>query len=649
MLSKQNIGEMLSAGLGPLTYRLRTELGGEVWHWNPRGSWSDESHHCGYWTSSSSIATPITISYGYRLPRRGNTIDQANNDGYSRISDGDENSFWKSNPYLDSYFTHEDPSGTGVIEAHPQWIVIDLGKRKQLNTIRIQWGAPYARQFQIEYWSGNDPMHLHFDQQDEWRTFPQGVISDCSGGDSTIRLTNSTISAQFVRVLMTHGSGTTMQPSTDIRDRLGFSVREIGVGNTDDAGHFEDYVLHNPEHHQTIIYVSSTDPWHRAEDVDYRTEQPGLDFVLQSKLTNHLPVLMPVGVFYDTPENAVAEVKYLLARKYQLEGVELGEEPDGQWASPEDYAALYIATAKRLRNLSSKLKIGGPSLQNFDAHLLTWPDQSGNRSWMNRFLRFVQTAHSPFDFFSFEYYPFDDVCGVGGPQLLEVPRRLQEMLSSLHDDGVPSEIPWLMTEFGYSVFAGRQEVDIEGALFHADTVGTFLTAGGSKAYLYGYEPDRLTDELNCSWGNLMMLQMPNGAEKLNRLSTYYSAGLIARDWMQPADGIHELYPVVIEPADAPITAYATHRPDKQWALLAINKDPTRSAQLAVHFHSSEGTSKFLGEVTITQFSRKQYRWQDDGENGRPMLSNPPEQIRRRESEYYELPPYSISVMRGNVQ
>ena len=43
------------------------------------------------------------------------------------------------------------------------------------------------------------------------------------------------------------------------------------VGNTDDAGHFADYVVHNPEHHQTIIYVSSTDPWHRAEDIDYKT------------------------------------------------------------------------------------------------------------------------------------------------------------------------------------------------------------------------------------------------------------------------------------------------------------------------------------------------------------------------------------------
>jgi hypothetical protein len=332
ILSDKNITEMLSAGLGPLTYRLRTELAGEVWHWNPRGSWSDEAGQRGYWTSSSSITSPINVSYGYRLPRRGNTIDQANNDGYSRICDGDENSFWKSNPYLDPYFTGENE------DSHPQWIVIDLGTVKPVNSIRIQWGMPYARQFQIEYWTGNDPMHLHIDRSDDWRVFSKGLTTNSSGGDVTIRLSSSTIPAQFVRVRMTRSSATSTQSSEDIRDRLGFAVREIGLGQTNDAGHFEDYIRHNPERNQTIIYVSSTDPWHRAEDIDYKTEQPGLDFILQSKLTNRLPVLVPVGVLYDTPDNAVAEIRYLLARKYSLEGVELGEEPDGQWASPEDFA-----------------------------------------------------------------------------------------------------------------------------------------------------------------------------------------------------------------------------------------------------------------------------------------------------------------------
>src|SRR5438552_17016101 len=218
MFTDRNTAEMLSAGLGPLTYRLRTELAGEVWHWNPRGTWSDPVHQCGYWTSDDSLGEPINLSYGYRLPRRGNTIDQANNDGYSRISDGDENSLWKSNPYLDPYFTHEDE------EAHPQWIVIDLGARKPVNSIRIQWGAPYARQFQVEYWGGSDPMHLHFDQTDEWRTFPQGVVSDSAGSDLTVRLTNRTISAQFVRTRMTHGSSKITQSSTDDRDLLGYAV-----------------------------------------------------------------------------------------------------------------------------------------------------------------------------------------------------------------------------------------------------------------------------------------------------------------------------------------------------------------------------------------------------------------------------------------
>src|SRR5256712_11483434 len=144
-LSPANITAMLSAGFKPLTYRLRTELAGEAWHWNPNGSWSDPTRRQGYWTSTSELGDPIHVCYGYRLPRRGNTIDQANDDGYSRLDDGDTASFWKSNPYLDEHFTGEKNS------RHPQWIMIDLGARRQINVARILWAEPFATDFEVEF------------------------------------------------------------------------------------------------------------------------------------------------------------------------------------------------------------------------------------------------------------------------------------------------------------------------------------------------------------------------------------------------------------------------------------------------------------------------------------------------------------------
>ena len=378
---------------------------------------------------------------------------------------------------------------------------------------------------------------------------------------------------------------------------------------------------------------------------------------MRSKLTNNLPALVAVGVLYDTPENAVAEIQYLLRRNYSMEGIELGEEPDGQWVSPEDYAALYTGVTRRLAELKSPLKVGGPSLQNFEDQLLTWADASGNRSWMNRFLKYIQGAGVPFDFFSFEFYPFDNVCADPAPQLLKIPKSLGAMFTSLRADGVPSNIPWLITEYGYSVFGGRPEVDIEGALFNADTVGAFLSLGGAKPYLYGYEPNYLQDELKCSWGNLMMLQLSPKSDQLNRLSAYYAAQLLTKEWMQPANEQHEMFPVTVNDTKngvqrvtrPTVSAYAVRRPDKQWALLAINKDPKRAAQLNVEFNlpGAKQPLSFVGQVEVIQFSRAQYVWRADGPNGHPIRSLPPSHV-TLEASSYELPPYSLTVIRGKV-
>jgi hypothetical protein len=211
-----------------------------------------------------------------------------------------------------------------------------------------------------------------------------------------------------------------------------------------------------------------------------------------------------------------------------------------------------------------------------------------------------------------------------------------------------------MTEYGYSVFGGLPEVDIEGALFNADTVGAFLTLGGSKPYLYGYEPNYLQDELKCSWGNLMMLQLNPKSVQVNRLSAYYAGQLITKEWMQPKDEPHEIFPVAIKlrnsSSSRPITAYAVRRPDKQWALLAINKDPKRTAQLNVEFDfpGAKQPARFIGKVELIQFSRQQYAWHAAGQNGRPIRSLPPTHFTQDGASSFGLPPYSLTVLRGNV-
>ena len=218
---------MRLAGLRPLTYRLRTELAGEAWHWNPKGTWSDAAHRQGYWTSDSKPAEPIKLSYGYRLPRRGNTIDQANDDGYSRIDDGDVRTFWKSNPYLDEHFTGEKNS------LHPQWLMIDLGELKPINAIRIDWAEPFAKKFLVQYGDFVGEEDLSQRLPTDWHEFPAGNIQTTTAGRQPIKLSEQTCKfATFVCAWMKARAPACAGQKT-FATALGFAIREIYLGTID--------------------------------------------------------------------------------------------------------------------------------------------------------------------------------------------------------------------------------------------------------------------------------------------------------------------------------------------------------------------------------------------------------------------------------
>jgi len=641
---------MASAGLGAVDYRLRTELGVAAWHFNPLGQWSDPAQHAGYWTSSSVPGPPFVASYGYDLPRRGDSVDQANDTGYSRLDDGSLKTFWKSNPYLDAYYTHE---------SHPQWVLVDLGSRHPLDALRIAWGEPYARSLRVQWWQG--PRAL--DQAPgRWRDFqpsagagrslPAGHSAEIPGrpGVQTLRLARRPLSVRFVRVLLTRSSHTAPPGSRDVRDRLGFAIRELYLGRLEGT-RFLDLVRHGASGHtQTATYASSTDPWHAADNLDRNYEQPGFETVMGSGLTHGLPVLVPVPVLYDTPNNAVAELRYLRALHVPIVGVELGEEPDGQYASPEDYGALYLQFARAIHSYDPRLRLGGPGYQTSIPDFIAWPDAHGERSWTRRFVDYLRAhgALGQLGFFSFEWYPFDNGCGPVGPQLARAARMLAEVMHSQAVDGLPSRIPRIITEYGYSSYATRDEVELAGAVLDADVAAEFLALGGQRAYLYGYEPSELIDERHgcSSWGNLTLLQASPRGKQLAPVAAYWGTRLLTHSWAQPGAHHNEML-ATSAIGGAPVAVYALRRPDRRLAVLLLNKDPRSRHAVKVELSAGGRHRALTGPLTFEQLSSAQYRWQAAGKEGYPRRDRPPARLLLGAAPAeLELPPLSITVLRS---
>jgi hypothetical protein len=636
MLTPHNIAAMRSAGLRPLTYRLRTELGIEAWHWNPVGSWSDPNHRQGYWTSSDRLGQPIAMSWGYKLPRRGDTVDNANDADYSRLTDGDEQSFWKSNPYLDTSYLRDG-------QPHWQWLIVRLPTPEPVDTIRIDWATPYAIRYEVQYWTGPN------EYGGRWETFPHGVVEHGVGGDALLHLADQPVTARFVRVLLEQGSQTALPGAHDWRDKAGFAVREIALGRTE-GGRFVDLVKHALSHkEQTFTHVSSTDPWHRAVDRDADLEQVGLDRIYASSLGNGEPIMLPVGLLFDTPDNAAAELRYVQRRGYPLRQVELGEEPDGQYGEAEDYGALYLALAERLKAENPGVAFGGPSLQSAltDVELNSDPD----RSWNSHFIRYLQARGRLGDlgFFSFEHYPFDDICGDIHARLIEQNHLMHRLMTRLADEGVPRDIPWVISEYGFSAYSGRAMSEMPSALLMANIIGQFLSEGGDAAYLFGYEPNVPTNQhLPCAgYGNMMLHLADAKGQAAQPMPSYYTARLITGNWLMASGGQHEILPSTVEGIPGEwVKAYAIRRPDHRLGLLLINRSPKSAYTVQLATRDQQGQTVPIADgAEVSQYGPAQYTWQDDGPHSHPVRNNPPVQSRLAKSNpFVTLPAESLTVV-----
>lgn len=652
------VKQCLAAGWGPITYRQNTELSIGAWHWNPNGTWSDAANKRGYFTGSTELKGPIRHSYGYPLPHRGNTRNGGAEHGYSRLTDGNSDSYWKSNPYLASKYTGEPDS------AHPQWIVIDLGSTEPVSHVRIDWHDPYAVSYEVQYWvaekgtSSEGPMDRP--TSGIWTAFPEGEITNGKGGSPTLELSSSPVQARYLRIWMTQSSNSPdMRPNAthdpkDPRSAAGYAIREFYVGTLTPQGELVDLIQHRADQNQTVTLCSSIDPWHSESDIDTHGDQTGLDLFFTSGITNNLPAMIPISMLYGTPDDAAAQMAYLKKRGYAISYVEMGEEPDGQYMQPEDYAALYLQFATAIHRVDANLKLGGPVFEGVNEDIKGWPDGQGRTSWLGRFLDYLKARNrlSDLAFMSFEHYPYPP-CEIVWADLYREPQLISHILDVWREDGLPADVPMMNTESNVTFGNAQEMSDIFSALWLCDSVGAFLTAGGAVYYHSPIQPEPLSPGCHGfgTYGNYV------ADEKLNIktfTAQYHASRLINLEWVQHRAGVHKLYSAGCELKDAGghtlITAYAVARPDGMWSVMIINKDESNAHNIKLDFESSAAVRKSVsGPITITTFGSEQYMWKSDERNGHPDPDRPPVAKTLPEgTDTVTLPKASVTVLRAKA-
>jgi hypothetical protein len=649
LFARPVLERVLEAGWQTVSYRQNTELYVEAWHWNPTGTWSDPAGK-GYFTGSAEPAAPIHHSFGYLLPHRGFTRNDGVESGYSRLTDGDLASYWKSNPYLTRRFTGEDDG------LHPQWVTLDLAAPREVSALRIAWADPYARRYRVQYWTGQDPIKQP--TRGTWVTFPGGIVEDGGGGTATLRLAPSPLAVRFLRIWMTESSGTCdTHGSADPRNCVGYAIRELFLGTASADGSFHDLVRHIPDPDQTATLCSSVDPWHEPADVNDKRDQVGLDLFYTSGYTRGLPAMVPVSMLYGTPEDSAAEIAYLEKRGYPISWIEMGEEPDGQYMLPEDYAALYLQWATALHGVDPGLKLGGPVFEGVNEDILAWPDAEGRSSWLGRFVDYLKAYGRLADlaFVSFEHYPYEP-CEIQWSSLYDEPALIRHILDVWRDDGVPPDVPMLVTELNIAWQTGESFVDTFGALWLADFAGAFLEAGGDGLYYFHYLPMGLHHGCHGSMGTFGMFTVDSDYRIQQPTSQFFASQLINQEWVEPGDGRHEVYRArgdVLDPAGhALVTAYALRRPDGQWAVMLVNKDQENPHTVKIVFDEGEtkGERTFAGPVTLVSFGSEQYRWHPEATGGRADPDGPAARstLTADPQTAYTLPRASMTVVRGRL-
>lgn len=239
--------------------------------------------------------------------------------------------------------------------------------------------------------------------------------------------------------------------------------------------------------------------------------------------------------------------------------------------------------------------------------------------------------------------------------LYDEPALVAGIMQTWRDDGVPPNVPMLITESNISSADSENSVSIFGALWLADYVGSFFTAGGDGLYYFHYIPMGVRPGCNNSGGSFGFFNVDLKSGQITQpLSQFFASQLINLEWLKPGSEEHKLFAATSDIQDDAghilVTSYAVQRPDGDWALLIINKDQENSHSVLLRFWTTDSKteSSFTGAVQSVIFGREQYVWQPLKKIADPDGPAVRSELHVKPATLFELPAASITVLRGKL-
>jgi len=140
-------------------------------------------------------------------------------------------------------------------------------------------------------------------------------------------------------------------------------------------------------------------------------------------------------------------------------------------------------------------------------------------------------------------------------------------------------------------------------------------------------------------------------------SQYFASQMINLEWVKHGAGAHQLFPAETDVKDNAgntlVSAYAVKRPDGEWSLMIVNKDPSNAHTVKIEFAEANGTQArhLAGSVTQVTFGAEQYVWHPEGAKSHADPDGPPVKttVNAKSGQAFTLPKASITVIRGKVE